>query len=475
MDDSTGQQYVSASSGVQRQGSRATRGLPSRIPVVGLALAFVLLPSTASPQLETFVQAVGQLALAERQPQASRATAIRAAADRMADALTGWDRSIATHEAADPRGSSPDSYRLHVERGVLYRQRGRLDDAVRELDAALAMRPTSSDVQLLRALTLEAMHRSEDAARAFAAAWKQDDRSALKAYYLLSRPAAGTEAAREQARALLTETYRRGGFARTRPTLPPFVVLDAIPDNLSQTPVVGDSTTAEAFELVTQARFAEAIAALRRPPAASSRSDAESPRQHFLRAQQDERAGEIASARLHYQQALAGTLLGRSAMHVAIARLAQVEGDGAAAVDALTSAVRISSNDPYLHKELAAAHASEGRIDEAFCELVAVLLLDPGDAHAHGIIGQLFLDAERHRDAVLAFTRALELKPDAFEARYGLATALARLGDAAESARQLEQFERARRQAQEQRRRDVASDVEPQEAPRTRPNQDGGR
>src|SRR4029453_17641822 len=170
--------------------------------------------------------------------------------------------------------------------------------------------------------------------------------------------------------------------------------------------------------------------------AAPGRADI--PLLHFLRAQQDERVGEIASARHHYQQALAGALFGRSALYVAIARLAQVEGDTTAAVDALTSAVGLNPNDPYLHKELAAALASQGRVDNAFCELMATLLIEPGDAHAHATIGQLLLDAERHREAVQAFTRALELRPDAFEVRYGLATALARLGNTAESARQFE-------------------------------------
>jgi len=273
----------------------------------------------------------------------------------------------------------------------------------------------------------------------------------------------------------LTDAYQRDALRLRRSVSAPFVALDAIPDNLSRTPVVGDAMTAEAFMLATQARFAEAIDALRRPRAAASSGNADVPRLHFLRAQQDERVGEIASARRHYQQAVTGALLGRAAIYVAIARLAQVEGDATAAVDALGSAVRLNPNDPYLHKELAAAHASQGRVDDAFCELMAALLIEPGDAHAHATIGQLFLGAERYPDAVRAFTRALEVRPDAFEVRYGLATALERLGNATEAAQQFEQFERARRDAQERRRRDIASDVELQEALPRPPGQDGPR
>jgi tetratricopeptide (TPR) repeat protein len=448
--------------------------------VSGFVLTIVLCSSTADAQPETFLPAVAQLAQAASQPQASRFGALLAAADRMADALAEWDRRIAVHEAelAGKHDASADSYKRHIEWGVTYRRRGRFTDALRELDAAIGVDPRESEAQLFRALTLEAMNRSEEAARAFAAAWKLDVRNPVTAYYLLTRPSAGTAMDamdRERARNLLTETYQRDRPGKPAPR--PFITLDPIPDNLSRAPIVGDSSTAEAFTLITQARFTEAITALRQqsdatPPA---RSD-DVPLLHFLLGQQSEREGDVASARRHYQRALTGALLGRSVLYLAIARLAQVEGDPAAAVDALLSAVRLNPNDPYLHKELAAAYASLGRVDDAFCELVAALLLDPGDAHAHATIGQLFLDAERYRDSVQAFTRVLELKPDAFEARYGLATALARMGNSAEAARQLEQFERARREAQEQRRRDIIGDVDPQQPPQPRPaSQDGAR
>ena len=440
--------------------------------VAGIAFAMALHPSRADAQIETFVQTVAQLAQAASQPEALRSKALIAAADRMADALAEWDRRIAMQKVAvagTQDGPAADSYKGHIGLGVAYCLRGRFTDALREFDSAATARSTASEVQLLRALTLNVLHRSDEAARAFAAAWALDDRNPVAAYNLLAHPAAGTQSDRERALSLLTESYQRDPPALRQPASGPFVSLDAIPDNLSRAPIVGDASTAEAFTLLTEARFAEAIAALRRPHDGATSDDADTPLLHFLRAQQDERVGEIASARHHYQQALAGALLGRSALYVAIARLAQVEGDTMAGVDALTSAVRLNPNDPYLHKELAAALASQGRVDDAFCELMATLLIEPGDAHAHATIGQLFLDAERHREAVQAFTRALELRPDAFEVRYGLATALARLGNAAESARQFEQFERARRATQERRRRDIASDVEPQTAPVAQP------
>jgi tetratricopeptide (TPR) repeat protein len=418
--------------------------MPAKICAATLALTMSVCATTASAQMENFVQAVAQLANASAQPQEARTNAIRVAADRMADALSEWDRRIALLEQDADR---------HIERSVAYRLRGRLDDAVREFDATLVQHPNSSDVHLLRALTLESMQRADDAARGFAAAWAAEPGSLLKAYYVATRPAVNV-ADRERARARLTDVYRQGSLKRS----PPFLVLDAIPDNLLRAPVVAAGDTAQAFALLAAGHFNEAVIALRQP---TRLDDADTPLSHFLRAQQDERIGEVASARSHYQQALTGALLGRGAIYVAVARLAQVEGDPSAAVEALTQAVALNPNEPYFRKELALAHASEGRVDEAFFEMIAALLIAPGDATTHAAIGQLFLDAGRDDEAVRALTRALELNPDAFEARYGLATALTRLGNTAEATRQLAQFELARREAQDRRRRDIANDVEP--------------
>jgi len=426
--------------------------MPAKICVASLAVTMTVWASTASAQVETFVYAVAQLAQATAQPSDARAAAIRAATNRMANALAEWDSGIATVERYSER---------HVDRGVAYRVRGRLADALREFDAAIAERPNASDVQLLRALTLDSMGQPEDAARSFAAAWAAADRSDLvKAYYVATR-AAASAADRERAHAQLAEAYRQESFTARLPTTLPFLVLDAIPDNLLGVPVVAAGDTAHAFALLAAGHFNEAVVALRQPVPAAPFDDADTPLSHFLRAQQDERIGEVASARSHYQKAMTGALFGRGAINVAIARLAQVEGDPSAAVDALTRAVRLNPNDPYFHKELALAHASEGHVEGAFCELMAALLIDPRDATTHAAIGQLFLDAERDEDAVRAFNRALTLEPDAFEARYGLATALTRIGKTSEAREQLEQFEQARRSAQEQRRRDIASDVDP--------------
>jgi tetratricopeptide (TPR) repeat protein len=453
----------------------------SRVLVVlGFTVALTLGPSPAHAQLETFVQAVRELADAAGRPEPSRSNGIRAAADRVETALVEWDRHIRALEAAVgremPDASAQRAYRLHVELGVAYRARGRLIDALRQFDAAVALRPSASDVQVLRALTLETAGRSGEAGKAFRAAWQLDPGNAVKAYYVAQRPGAGSAAERDRARATMTAIYRGAGFDAVRQAAAPFATLGAIPDNLSPAPVVADGTIRDGFALLTAGQYSDAVAALKRAGRAGSGKTDDSPLAHFARGQRDEAANRVADARRAYQAALGGTLLGRSVLLVGIARLAQVEGNLAAAIDAFAQALRLQPNDPNIHKELAGAYAADSRPDEAFAELMAALLIDRRDAHAHAAIGQLYLDAARDAEAVAAFDRALELMPDRYETRYALATAHARLGNTAEAARQLEIFDRFRREALEQRRRGIAADVEQQEAIRRGvPAQDGGR
>jgi tetratricopeptide (TPR) repeat protein len=452
--------------------------------VLGATFALVLRPSSAHAQLNVFVQSVRDLAVATAQTEPVRSNDVHAAAGRMRIALAEWDRNIAALEARVvgemPGAPSQRAYELHVELGVAYRARGRNADALREFGAAAALRPSASDLQVLRALTLEVTGRTGEAASAFRAASMADARDPVKAYYVAERPA-GNDGDRDRARAVLKETYQRIALAAPRPETAPFLMLDVIVDSMSRTPVVADQATAEGFALLSAGRYGEGAAALERADRTKGKKDDEvSALEHFSRGQRDEAEGRVTSARREYQASLPGVLLGRGPILVGIGRLAQVEGDLAGAVEAFSRAARLNPNDPNIRKELAGAYTAQGREDDAFCELMAVLLIDPRDAQAHATIGQLYLDAGRDAEAVTAFTRALELMPDRYETRYALATAFTRLGRTDEAAREFDLFERIRREKLDERRRDIAREVEQQERqedtrPTPLPGQGGGR
>jgi Flp pilus assembly protein TadD len=421
--------------------------------VLGVVSLVALQPSFAHAQIDRFVDSVRELASAVSQPQPAKSNAIRIAADHMSSALAEWDRRIAAMEAGIKTADNADGYQLHIQFGVTLCARGRTADALREFDAAASLRPSSSDLQVLRALTLERLEKPESGRGAFHEAWTLDADDPAKAYYLVDRSAA-TKDELKDARKYLVDAYHHMRTATARPSIPPFVVLDAIPDPMTRAPVIGDDdATVEAFALLGSGRFDDAIHALRREPKSSGGHV--SPATHFARGREMETQNRIAEARSEYEAALRGTLTRRTAILVEMARLSQLEGNLAEAIETFRRAARLEPNDPMIHGELAGAYIADGRTDNAFSELVAALLIDPLDAQTFAGIGQLWLDSGQYVDATDAFSRALELRPEAFEVRYALATALIRAGNEFEAARQFDMYERQRREALERRRRDL--------------------
>ncbi len=431
-----------------------------RVAAIGLVL---VVPLTASAQPAAFVQGVHSLAQAAIRRDTND---VAVATGQLSAALAEWDRQLRVQElqvAHDLASASAEQrYRLHLDLGVVYRTRGRLDAALREFDAAATLHPAAPRVQQLRGLTLDLLGRSTEATHAFQLAWSNDTDNPIAAYYALqSAPVAADAAA--PALKTLTNTYDRLRTMTPASATPPFDVLDALPDTLANVPVVGDARTGTGFALLAARHYAEAVASLS-SVGGTAAGTIDGPLGHFIRAQADEKENRVSDARAEYTASLDGALAGRSAIWVAIGRLAQVEGDVSAAIDAFTRAVRLNPNEPLLRQELAGAYTAAGRGDAAFAELVAGLLINPGYAPLHAAIGQLRLDTDHPLDAIPAFTRALELSPERYEVRYALAVAFKRAGKADEAARELEQYERARRQIQERRRQDIQADVDKEDA-----------
>ncbi|HTM03091.1 MAG TPA: tetratricopeptide repeat protein [Vicinamibacterales bacterium] len=439
-------------------------------------LVFALLPVAASAQPDEFAGAVRLLATVPGQSEPQRSGLVRDANARMRTALATWDSQIREQEgrvANDLKTATGHAAaKLHAELGVAYRLRGRLDDALKEFDAAAALEPSAGDVQMWRGLTFTAAGRDEEAGRAFRAAWATGAHTLLIAYYVARGPGAAPGPERDAAIALLLESYRTRFLAGqdTGDPTSAFIVPDILPDNLFRMPVMADDeVTTKAFEALTARRFDEAIAALSSDggrvlsgkPGGRVNVFASA---HLARAQQFEAENRVTAARPEYEAAFAGTLFGRAWVAVGIARAAQVDGDLEAAVAAFTRGTRADPNNALVHEELATAYIADGRFDDAFCEAVAALLIDPRDGQPHAIVGQLRLDQGHDADAIAAFTRALELSPDRYETRYALAQALKRAGREADAARELERFDEARRAALEKRRRGIETQSQQEEA-----------
>jgi tetratricopeptide (TPR) repeat protein len=166
-----------------------------------------------------------------------------------------------------------------------------------------------------------------------------------------------------------------------------------------------------------------------------------------------EHANRHAEAEREFEQAADGVASGRGAFYASLARLSDAANDFPAAVDAFVQSIAARPNDPEMHMGFARALLQQDRVDEAFRELVAVVLIDPGVAGAHFGIGQIQLNAGRPADAVGPLRRAVQLVPAYTEARYALALALSQLGRTSEAAPEFARVEQAQRQETAERSR----------------------
>jgi tetratricopeptide (TPR) repeat protein len=358
-------------------------------------LVLLLVPTLSPAQVDQVGSSFRELVAAAAEPGPTRDDRIRKAADALDQALTDWDRTIQSIETAVrrelPTASVDRAWRLHVDLGIAFRTRGRLADAIRELDAAASLRSSDSDLHLLRALTLELDGQAQAAADAFRVAWSLEPHDPAKAYYALERGALADADERARAVATLEQANRELKGGDSRPVTSPLAVADVLLDWASTTPIVGNERTGTGFALLAAGKYSDGVAALTRG-LQDATPVTESPFRHFEQAQRLEADGQVAEARREYGAALAGTLAGRSVIYTAIGRLAQVEGDIPGAIDAYRQAVRLNPNDATMRLELANAFVARGSVGDAFVEIVGGLLLNPSSAQLHAGLGQLRLD-----------------------------------------------------------------------------------
>jgi tetratricopeptide (TPR) repeat protein len=536
----------------------------------GACVALVVFPAVAAAQPRVFLDGIFELTTALEGTFGDEGARIAPALDRMGNALAEWDRTIREFEdrvaSASTNASPQEAVDLRMTLARIYTERGRVADALRQLDAVNSLEPRRPEVLVLRGLVLDAYSKSIEADEAFRSAWIIEPHDPITAYYAV-RHSATTRTPQdvERARDVMDVAYQKILKEAARPTVLPFGISHS-QQKPTDAPVLPLARYAKGYarlvardydgalaELRTAAAsdplvtdpsarsvpIMRAVAALREGRLAEARSlfdeadprpdsseahrilgliywasadyaqsveqftsaidrdprdersrlararvlslsgrdaDAERALLETIQAFPDaslahwslgllyERLNRHADARREIEYATAGAVVGRADLYAAIGRLAGSATDVPAAIDAFMRAVDANPNDPAAHKYLAGALLQQDRVNDAFIEFVATLLIDPLDGDAHAGIGRIHLDAGRYADAVAALSRAVGVTPDHAEARYALATALTRLGKTQEAAREFDRVEEAQRRAFAERRRTMSLDVLKEEA-----------
>ena len=152
------------------------------------------------------------------------------------------------------------------------------------------------------------------------------------------------------------------------------------------------------------------------------------------------------AAEQSFRQALAiDPRLAMARLNLAIAllhagKLDEAEADARAASSALPD----SPNAQYV---LGLVLRNQNRLDEAIAAFTRVSQIDAADAGTAVNLGQILQEQRKYPEAVAQFRRAIDAEAYNVTAAYGLATALARAGQADESATALARFETLRNSA----------------------------
>jgi tetratricopeptide (TPR) repeat protein len=119
----------------------------------------------------------------------------------------------------------------------------------------------------------------------------------------------------------------------------------------------------------------------------------------------------------------------RAASYVVLAEAAAVRGDFERAAQLWRQAQALAPDRPGMYRGCAAALLRIGKSDEAIAALRKELALSPGDTQCFALLGKAYLQRKEYEKAVEQYQRAMEVEPVDSSVPFGLATALARLGE----------------------------------------------
>jgi tetratricopeptide (TPR) repeat protein len=368
---------------------------------VRLAALGVLLLAWAQPaaaQRDRFFSTLPALYRSLAGVYGDEGTEIAGHVEALSQALAAWDRDAAAAErplqaklaGADDRTALD----VHVELVLLYAERGRLADALREIDAALRIDPGSAGRLRYKGLLHLAAGSPEQAAEAFRAAWLLEPQDVQNAYWLVVRRAAATadediERATATLRAVEADVLR-GARRGLTPAIP---VVSAINDDVGRAMPFAPAAYARSFALVLTGEFEAGMAALEEAVAADPLS---------------------ADPALRLEPASRG-----------IDALKQ--GMLAESIEFLKVAATRAPESSEVHRILGTAYAASGDLDAALQELRTALALNARNERAATTLARTLESMDNVEEAARVLRAAIAALPDAGALRWMLSTLSPRL------------------------------------------------
>lgn len=350
------------------------------MPVLGLA-------SDAAAQQDSFVDALIAFRTSLAGAYGDEGPQVTASLDRLARSLDVWDGGLASAEA-DLRAAlegAPADRALHVRATLasLFIERGRLTEALAEMDAAIALDSGRHTSHVLRGVIAEAAGARTEAFDEYRRAWALGSTDPLASYLyadrgltlgLLDDPTAQIAVLLDAAD---NPPQQRIGFIET-------LLVD---DYAADWPVFAPAAYAEGFAFIAEGRHADAVASFRAAAA---------------------------------QDPLVIDPTSRSAPMVAgLAHLREFRL--AAAIEQLAAAVASAPGSSEAQRMLATAYATDGRDADAIRHFEAAIRIAPRDERSRVALGGALMRERRWEEAERALLETIALLPQSGDARWVLA------------------------------------------------------
>ena len=361
-----------------------------RLVVLSLLVALGV-PSTAVAQRDGFLAAFVQFYRTLRGAYGDEGPQLAAQLEQMTTALAEWDRQIRDAESQlRPRLKGADAQtalQVHAILASLYLDRGRVDDALREFDAAIGIDSTRAAFHRYKGLIHQARARPADAAEAFRAVWLLDPTDPLNAYRLIVYRSHTTTAA-EIEQTLATIVRVEGELIRLeRPRVTsPFRTTQAIDDDTGGAMGFVPPPYARGFSLLQRGEYEEGLSALRAAVAADP-----------LLADEASRSDEVAQGIAALRQGMVDT-----------------------AIDRLEAAVARAGDSSEAHRVLGTAYGIGGDMAKSAQHLRDAVRLNPRDERSWIALARTLEDTGEATDVDAALRAGIAMLPDSGALRWRL-------------------------------------------------------
>jgi tetratricopeptide (TPR) repeat protein len=389
-----------------------------------VAFLIALQPRHASSQvaLETkqpFAQALIEVMEAMPGRFGDEGRRLAASIDALEAGLQRWDASIRSYEAAAGSelqlAAPPAAASVRALLGAMYLERGRLDDAAREFEAAGVLDSNRADVQVFRGLTYDAGDKKAEAAAAFRSASLLAPGNPIVAYLSIRRSldaeppqSQDVQRARQALRATHRERLEERGSRSS-----PFMTITLLEEQALDEPEFPLARYAEGFALLHRRQYERAVARLREDAAMDPlttdpwiRSEA------AAQAVAAMRNGDLEAAATSLNAALQQRPTSESSeAHRVLGMAYWIDRQHGKSVEQFRRAIELNPDDERSRLALGDALYEAGAREAATQALEDTLKAIPNSAAAHWKLGRMYQALHREGDALRHYERAAAIVP----------------------------------------------------------------